>query len=388
MTGSFRIPEGGRIDRAAPVQFGFDGNEYSGCTGDTLAAALLANGVHLVGRSFKYHRPRGILSAGAEEPNALVSVVRDHGRTTPNLRATQIELYPGLNTHSQNRFPSLRFDLGAFATIASPLLGAGFYYKTFMWPPGFWRHVYEPAIRRAAGLGRAPRQPDPDRYLHRYAHCEVLVIGSGAAGLAAARAAAQSGGRVILCDEQAEFGGALLHETCTIEGRPASVWAAETVAALHAQGVRMLPRTTAFGWFPDNLIGLAERITDHLATPPPELPRERLWQVRAKEVVIAAGAVERPLVFPGNDRPGIMLADAARCYLHRYGVKVGARAVIATSDDSAYRAAVESHRGGIAVAMIVDARPAPDPALVAEAQAAGIEVRPATLPSGTTGRLR
>ncbi len=326
------------------------GSEYSGCAGDTLASALLANGVHLVGRSFKYHRPRGILSAGAEEPNALVSVVRDHGRTTPNLRATQIELYSGLNTHSQNRFPSLRFDLGAFATIASPLLGAGFYYKTFMWPPGFWRHVYEPAIRRAAGLGRAPRHPDPDRYLHRYAHCEVLVIGGGAAGLAAARAAAQSGGRVILCDEQAEFGGALLHETGRVEDAAASAWVEATVAALRAQGVRLLPRTTAFGWFPDNLIGLAERITDHLATPPAELPRERLWQVRAKEVVIAAGAVERPLVFPGNDRPGVMLADAARCYLHRFGVKVGARAVVATADDSAYRAgdrvASRRHSGG------------------------------------------
>jgi sarcosine oxidase subunit alpha len=235
VTARFRTTEGGRIDRAAPVRFRFDGNEFTGCAGDTLASALLANGVHLVGRSFKYHRPRGILSAGAEEPNALVTVTRDNARSTPNLRATQIELYPGLQALSQNRFPSLRFDLGSVAGLLSPLLGAGFYYKTFMWPASFWRNIYEPAIRRAAGLGRAPRYPDPDRYLHRYAHCEVLVIGGGASGLAAARAAAQSGGRVILCDDQAEFGGALLHETADIEGEPASVWVEQTVATLRAR---------------------------------------------------------------------------------------------------------------------------------------------------------
>ena len=387
MTDTFRTADRGRVDRNHPVAFNFDGRHYTGFTGDSLASALLANGVHLVGRSFKYHRPRGILSAGAEEPNALVTVVRDAGRTTPNLRATQVELYPGLRAFSQNRFPSLHFDIGGVAKFVAPLLGAGFYYKTFMWPGSWWKRLYEPAIRRAAGLGRAPRSADPDRYTQRYAHCEVLVIGAGAAGLAAARAASEHGGRVILCDEQAEFGGALLHETCTLEGKAATEWVADCIATLHARGVRLLPRTTAFGWFPGNMIGLVERITDHLPAPPPELPRERLWQVRAREVVIAAGAIERPLVFPGNDRPGIMLADAARCYLHRYGVKVGTRAVVATSDDSAYRAGIDLHRAGIEIAVIADARVAPDATLVAEAKAAGIEVRTGTV-AGTAGRLR
>ncbi len=388
MSSVYRIADGGRIDRTIPVPFSFDGKHYTGCAGDTLASALLANGVHLVGRSFKYHRPRGILSAGAEEPNALVTVARDAGRTTPNLRATQVELYPGLQAVSQNRFPSLAFDLGAVADAVSPLLAAGFYYKTFMWPASFWKRLYEPAIRRAAGLGRAPRAPDPDRYLHRFAHCEVLVIGGGPAGLVAALAASESGLRVILCDEQAEFGGSLLHETCAIDHAPPADWVAQTVATLAARGVRLLPRTTAFGWFPDNFIGLAEHVTDHLEEPDPRLPRERLWQVRAKEVVIAAGAIERPMVFPDNDRPGIMLADAARCYLHRYGVKVGQRAVIATADDSAYRAALDLHRAGVAVAAIADARQTVESDAAAEARAAGIDVRPATVVAGTSGRRR
>ncbi len=386
MSGAFRVPDGGRIDRRNPVAFSFDGRRMTGCAGDTLASALLANGVHLVGRSFKYHRPRGILSAGAEEPNALVTVARDSGRTTPNLRATQVELYPGLVAHSQNGWPSLGFDMGAVADVASPLLGAGFYYKTFMWPASFWRRLYEPAIRRAAGLGRAPRSSDPDRYLHRYSHCDVLVIGAGAAGLAAALAASAAGMRVILCDEQAEFGGALLHETGEIEGSAATAWVSESIARLASRGVVLLPRTTAFGWFPDNLIGLAERVTDHLAKPDPRLPRERLWHVRAREVVIAAGAIERPLVFPDNDRPGIMLADAARCYLHRYGVKVGERALIATTDDGAYGTAIELHRAGVQIAAIADVRPAPDSEAVAEARSIGLEVRTGTVVAGTAGR--
>ena len=388
MSGAFRVPDGGRIDRNNKVAFSFDGWRMEGCEGDTLASALLANGVHLVGRSFKYHRPRGIMSAGAEEPNALVTTTRDTGRTTPNLRATQLELYDGLATHSQNRWPTLGFDVGAVADVASPLLGAGFYYKTFMWPALFWRRLYEPAIRRSAGLGRAPRAPDPDRYLHRYAHCDVLVIGAGAAGLAAALAASAAGVRVILCDEQAEFGGALLHETGQIGGSAAAVWASESAKRLASHGVVLLSRTTAFGWFPDNLIGLAERVTDHLREPDPRLPRERLWQVRASEVVIAAGAVERPLVFPDNDRPGIMLADAARCYLQRYGVKVGTRAMIATTDDGAYRTAVELHRAGMQIAAIADARPAPDGEGHAEARAIGIDVRTGTVIAGTAGRRR
>jgi sarcosine oxidase subunit alpha len=358
MTGAFRTPDGGRVDRARPLAFSFDGGRYTGCLGDTFASALLANGVHLVGRSFKYHRPRGILAAGSEEPNALVTIDRGAGRITPNLRATQVELHEGMRARSQNHFPSLTFDIGAINNAIAPLVPAGFYYKTFMWPRAFWRHVYEPAIRAAAGLGRAPAAPDPDRYLHHYAHCDVLVIGAGPAGLAAALAASAGGGRVVLCDEQAEPGGSLLAETnARIDGQAASVWLRETLDTLgrHAN-VTLLPRTTAFGWFADNLIGLVQRVTDHSANLDPRLPRERLWHVRADRVVIATGALERPLVFAGNDRPGIILADAARVYLGRYGVKVGARAVIATADDSAYTGGVALRDAGIAISAVADLR--------------------------------
>ena len=283
MTGAFRTPTGGRIDRARPMSFSFDGRQFIGCAGDTLASALLANGVHLVGRSFKYHRPRGILSAGSEEPNALMTIDRGPGRVTPNQRATQQELYEGLRSRGQNSFPSLAFDFGAVNDTLASLFPAGFYYKTFMWPRIFWRHLYEPAIRAVSGLGRAPTAPDPDRYAQRFAHCDVLVIGAGPAGLAAALAASAGGARVLVCDEQAELGGSLLAETeASIDGKLAAVWLSETIAELarHPE-VTLFPRTTAFGWFPDNMIGLAERVADHLAQPDPNLPRERLWQVRA-----------------------------------------------------------------------------------------------------------
>ena len=386
----FRTHSGGRIDRTRPLRFTFDGAALTGFAGDTLASALLANGVHLVGRSFKYHRPRGILSAGAEEPNALVTIDRGGGRETPNLRATEVELYDGLAATSQNRWPSLAFDAGAVSDALSPLFPAGFYYKTFMAPAGFWARFYEPAIRASAGLGRAPRAPDPDRYLQRFAHCDVLVVGAGPAGLAAALAAASSGARVIICDGQAEFGGSLLHAAAaTIDGRAASEWVAQTVAELSAnERVTLLPRTTAFGYFAENFLGLAERITDHLADPDPRLPRERLWQVRAKEVVLAAGAIERPLVFPENDRPGIMLADAARTYINRYGVRPGTRAVVMTADDAAYSAALDLHQQGVAIAAICDLRAAPTGQEVAAAIDARIPVWPSTSIGGTHGRRR
>lgn len=345
MTAPARLATGGRIDRARPMRFFFNDRAYEGFAGDTLASALLANGVHVVARSFKYHRPRGILSAGSDDPSALVTIARDASRHTSNLRATQIELYDGLRAHSQNHFPSLGFDLGAVNDVLAPLLPAGFYYKTFKWPVSAWRHIYEPLIRRAAGHGRAPTAPDPDRYVHRYAHCDVLVIGAGPAGLAAAQDAAQSGARVIVCDEQAELGGSLL-------GEPAA-----TIPALAAgDRVTLLPRTTAFGYYPHNLVGLAQRLTDHLPAPEPAQARERLWQVRAKEIVLATGALERPLVFPGNDRPGVMLASAARTYLHRYAVLPGRRIVIVTSHDTALRTADEFRAAGAEIAAVIDTR--------------------------------
>ncbi|MGA8192878.1 MAG: sarcosine oxidase subunit alpha family protein [Acetobacteraceae bacterium] len=385
MTGTFRTPAGGRIDRAQPMSFSFDRRQFTGCAGDTLASALLANGVHLIGRSFKYHRPRGVLSVGSEEPNVLVTIDRGPGRITPNQRATQQELYERLRSRSQNNFPSLAFDLGAVNDTLAPIFPAGFYYKTFMWPRAFWRHLYEPAIRAAAGLGRAPTTPDADRYAQRFAHCDVLVIGAGPAGLAAALAASAAGARVILCDEQAEFGGSLLAETeASIDGKPVAVWLSETIVHLARQpDVTLLSRTTAFGWFPDNMLGLVERVTDHIAHPDPNLPRERLWRVRAQRVVIAAGAIERPLVFPGNDRPGVMLADAARTYLVRYGVKVGTRALIVTADDSAYAVATALQQAGIAV-VAVDLRPQPREA----ALASRVPVRTGMHVVATKGRLR
>jgi sarcosine oxidase, subunit alpha len=386
----FRTLSGGRVDRQQPITFSFDGKSYRGCRGDTLASALLANGVHLVGRSFKYHRPRGILSSGVDEPNALVTVSRDAARTTPNLRATQVELYRNLTAISQNHWPSLEFDLGRVNDKLSRFFPAGFYYKTFMWPRGAWKSLYEPLIRRAAGLGKAPTLPDPDRYAQLYAHCELLIVGAGPAGIAAALTAAGSGARVILCDEQAELGGSLLSDPgVLIDGQGASAWLAASLAALAANPrVTLLSRTTAFGYFPHNLIGLHQRLTDHLDTLPAHQPRERLWQLRARNVVIATGAAERPLVFPGNDLPGIMLAGAAHTYLHRYGVRVGNKALIVTSNDDAYQTALDLQAAGTQVAAIADLRPASNGPLPAAARSAGIRILNDATVRGTRGAQR
>jgi sarcosine oxidase, subunit alpha len=386
----FRNATGGRIDRAARVKFQFDGATYEGFAGDTLASGLLANGVHLVGRSFKYHRPRGILAAGAEEPNGLVTVIRDAARMTPNLRATQVELYDGLIAESQNRWPNLRHDVGRINDALSAFFPAGFYYKTFMWPKKAWKAIYEPLIRRAAGLGRAPTQADPDRYAQRYAHCEVLIAGAGPAGMAAALAAAAQGARVMLCDESTEFGGSLLSSTAApIGGQPCATWLQEAMATLADNPrVTLLPRTTAFGYFPHNLIGLSQRLTDHLAHPPRNQPRERLWQVRARAVVLTTGAIERPLIFPGNDRPGIMLAGAAQAYLNRYGVRVGSRAVIVTCGDESYQTALDLQATGVTVLAIADLRSGSSGPLPELARRAGIRVLPGATVIGTDGDLR
>jgi sarcosine oxidase, subunit alpha len=389
-TRGFRTASGGRIDRARRHGFTFDGESYEGVAGDTLASALLANGVHLTGRSFKYHRPRGILAAGSEEPNALVTVTRDGARITPNLRATQVELYDGLIAESQNRWPSLRRDFGRINDGLSAFFPAGFYYKTFMWPRMAWKWLYEPVIRRAAGLGRAPTRADPDRYAQRYAHCDVLVVGAGPAGIAAALAAADSGARVMLCDETAEFGGSLLSETdALIDGQTAFAWVHAAIASLAKNNrVTLLARTTAFGYFPHNLIGLNQRLSDHLAHPSEGQPRERLWQVRARSVVLATGAIERPLVFPGNDRPGILLASAAHTYLNRYGVRVGTRAVVVTAGDDAYQAALDLKAAGVAIAAVADLRSEVVGALPDAARRAGIDILPGSTVLGTDGDLR
>ncbi len=389
MTGSFRTSSGGRLKRAETIDFSFDGKPLKGYAGDTLASALIANGIHLVGRSFKYHRPRGIMTAGSEEPNALVSVKRDEARFTPNLRATQVELYQGLQAESQNRWPSLSFDVGGINNIFSPFLASGFYYKTFMWPKSFWKSVYEPNIRSAAGFGNPPTLPDPDRYQQRFAHCDVLVVGAGPAGLTAAIAAKEAGARVIIVDEGNEFGGSLLTDLdARIDGKSGWDWTTSIIMTLAmSDKVTCLTRTTAFGYFADNMIGLCERLTDHLAAPDANLPRERLWQVRAKQVVIASGALERPLVFPENDRPGIMLADSARSYLNRYGAKVGKKIVVATATDSAYLAAIDLKRAGVNIAVIADYR-AEGGVLTAAARSEGIRVELGTTICETYGKLR
>ena len=388
----FRTTAGGRVERSKKVRFTFDGKPFEGLAGDTLASALLANGVHLMGRSFKYHRPRGVVGSGSEEPNALVAVIRDSARRTPNLRATQVEIYEGLIAESQNRWPSLDFDVGAINSVLSPLLPAGFYNKTFMWPRSWWHKLYEPNIRAAAGLGTAPTLPDPDRYAQQYAHCDVLIVGAGPAGLAAALAAGEAGARVILCDEQPELGGSLLCErAASVDGSPASEWVRQAVAKLQSlPRVRLLPRTTAFGYFPHNSLGLVERITDHEAAPASHLPRERLWQVRATEVVLTTGGIERPLIFPGNDRPGVMLASAARTYANRYGVRVGDRIAVLAGCDAAFETAVDLSAAGATIAVIADVRGtgAVDGAGYAAAKAAGLRILPFSTVVGVTGNKR
>lgn len=377
MTQAFRLPRGGLIDRTAGRRFTYDGVAYEGFAGDTLASALLANGVHLLGRSVKYHRPRGILSAGAEEPNALVQLALG-ARTEPNVRATQIDLFEGLVAASQNCWPSVRFDVGAINKVLLAPFPVGFYYKTFMWPPTpKWWLRYEHVIRHAAGMGRSASAPDPDHYEHEYGHCDVLVIGAGPAGLAAARAAAHCGARVIVCDETAMPGGALLGSEEVIDGAPASVWLAGVQHELAANPeVVLLKRTSAFGYYDGNLLGLVERVGDHVAAPPQYEPRQRLWKIRAKAVVLASGAHERSIAYANNDLPGTLLAAAASIYVDRYGVRPGTRAVLFTNNDSAYASALALHRVGVVIAAIVDARPHAglDGGLVTRARDAGLPI--------------
>ena len=384
MSQPYRNADGGRIDRGRVLNFTYDGASYQGLAGDTLASALLANGVRLVGRSFKYHRPRGIVSAGAEEPNALVQLGRD-GLTEPNLRATQIELFEGLVGASQNCWPSVNFDIQAVNDHLSKIFPAGFYYKTFMWPQSAWM-LYEKVIRRAAGLGKAPREPDADSYEKRYAHCDVLVVGGGPAGLAAAQAAARSGARVMLADEQMELGGGLLSTRLAVGGEPAMAWAGEVISELRSlPEMRLMPRTTVVSYHDHNYLIAVERITDHLPYGERSGPRQRLWKIRANQVVLATGALERPLVFADNDRPGIMLADAARTYVNRFGVRPGNRAVVVTNNDSAYRAAIDAVDGGISVVAIVDLRAKAEGPMALLARERGIEILEGHGPVATSG---
>jgi sarcosine oxidase subunit alpha len=376
----YRLGSGGRIDRGKALRFSFDGQQHRGQGGDTLASALLANGTMLFGRSFKYHRPRGVLGAGNEEPNALVSVTRGPGRFTPNLRATTVELHDGLVAESQNRWPSLQSDLGAINDRLGMFLPAGFYNKTFMWPRSFWERLYEPAIRKMAGLGNAPTDVDPDHYAATYAHCDLLIVGAGPAGIDTTLAESASGKRIILIDDQDELGGGALADPSLWP------WLERSVHDLRAAvNVRILTRTTAFGYYHDNSIGAVERLTDHLADTGTG-PREKLWRIRAGEVVLAQGAIERPLVFDGNDTPGVMLASAARIFALRYGVAVGKSVALMAAHDSGWRDVFALARAGVGIAMIIDVRDTVDQALHDEARSLRIEVRLASSVIGVSGR--
>ena len=382
----YRLSEGGsRIDRAKPVTFSFDGKSLSGFAGDTVASAVMASGQKLFGRSFKYHRPRGVVGLGAEEMNALVGVGIG-ARHEPNLRATQVELYSGLTAVSQNRWPSLSFDVGALNTLFSRFFPGGFYYKTFMWPKAFWKHVYEPLIRRAAGLGKAADERDPDTYEHMHIHADVVVVGGGIAGLAAAEAAAASNARVLLIDENPVLGGIADITAGKAGENPLADLATETAARItKLANVHVLTRTTATGHYHHNYMLAFERVADHDHTLLSfGAPRHRLWRIRAGHIILATGALERPIAFANNDRPGIMLATAARALAVRYGVAPGTSGVVFTNNDDAYLTAFALKNAGVAV-RVVDSRARPEGDLPKRAMADGIEVDAGSVISAVEG---
>ncbi len=382
-----RLPTGGRIDRTQAIEFSFNGQHLQGYAGDTLASALLANGISIVGRSFKYHRPRGIIGSGTEEPNAIMQT--GSGATSmPNQRATQVELYDGLQARSINGWPSLNFDLLAINDLFSRMLGAGFYYKTFMQPGKFWK-FYEHHIRKAAGLGISPRKPDPDHYAHHNAHCDVLIAGAGPSGLMAALAAGKSGARVIIADEQNELGGSLLHSSAYINGAPAQQWLSKILSELaDCPEVTVLPRSTVFGYYDHNFLTILERCTDHLGEHQHTQIRQRLWRVRARQVILAQGAFERPIAFPNNDRPGVMLASSISIYVNRYAVSPGRRAVVFTNNDTAYQTALDLRRANIEVAAIVDSRHNGAGELADKARQAGIRILQGSVVGNVRGNRR
>ncbi|MCM2560778.1 sarcosine oxidase subunit alpha family protein [Lutimaribacter sp. EGI FJ00015] len=351
-----RLASGGQIDRTQTIGFSFDGRQYEGFAGDTLASALVANRVRVVGRSFKYHRPRGVFTAGSEEPNALVTLGRAAAQD-PNQRATMVELFEGLEARSQNRWPSLDFDLLALNDLAAPFLGAGFYYKTFMWPAAFWERLYEPFIRRAAGLGALSGKNNDAYHEKAFAHCDLLVIGAGPAGLMAALVAGRAGLDVILADEDSRPGGRLNAETIEVAGQPGADWAEDMVEALRAMdNVRIMTRTTVTGAYDGGTYGALERPAPDWAGHS-DAPCACFWRIHAQRAILAAGALERPVAFRNNDRPGVMMAGALRAYVNRWAVSPGKAVTVFGNNDDAHRTVADLLAAGIHVAALIDSRP-------------------------------
>ena len=374
MTQSHRLNNEGLINRNKEITFSFNGKKYIGYEGDTLASALLANGVHLVGRSFKYHRPRGFFGAGVDEPNAKLQI-KLNGHSEPNVNATEIELVDGIEATSQNCWPSVEFDVGAINNFLNKFFPAGFYYKTFMWPKSFWYKIYEPFIRKAAGLGVASVEKDKERYEHKYEYCDLLVTGSGPAGLSSAYAAAKNGAKVILAEDKPRFGGSLLTDDVTIDNLSGKAWTDKIITELKEMpNVIVKNRSQVFGYYDHNMMVMFERTGDHLNEKPKYTPRQRLWYIRAKEVLLSTGSIERPIVFGNNDTPGVFLSAAAKEYIKVYGVLVGKKPLIFTNNDSAYETALEFKKQGIEP-IILDTREEQSSELIDAAKNQNIQIK-------------
>ena len=374
MPQNFRLDNIGLINRDQKISFKFNGKSYFGYEGDTLASALIANGVHLVGRSFKYHRPRGFVGSGVDDPYSIVQLYRNN-ETDPNVRATEQELFEGLEAKSVNCWPNVKFDIGAINNFLNKFFPAGFYYKTFMWPKSFWYKVYEPFIRKAAGFGVASTKHDQERYEHKYEYCDLLITGSGPSGLASAYAAAKNGAEVILAEDKPRFGGSLLTSEANIGNQSGKEWADKIIAELKEMpNVIIKNRAQVFGYYDHNMLVMSERLNDHLPKSKKYSPKQRLWYIRAKEVVISSGSIERPLVFGNNDTPGVVLSSAAKEYLKVYGVLVGRNPLIFTNNDSGYETAIEFKKNGI-WPIVLDTRSNPDSDIIDEAKRMGINIK-------------
>ncbi len=374
MSQPFRLNKEGLINRNKKISFTFNGKKLFGYEGDTIASALIANGIHLVGRSFKYHRPRGFFGAGVEEPNAKLQV-EFNGHSEPNVNATEMELVEGLSATSQNCWPSVNFDIGAINNFLKVFFPAGFYYKTFMWPKSFWYKIYEPFIRKAAGLGVASIEKDKERYEHKFEYCDLLVTGSGPSGLASAYAAAKNGAKVILAEDKPRFGGTLLTDDVSIDNLSGKDWAEKIISELKSMpNVTVKNRSQVFGYYDHNMLVMFERVSDHLEKKSKFTPRQRLWYIRAKETILSTGSIERPIVFGNNDTPGIFLSAAAKEYMKVYGVLVGKKPLIFTNNDSAYETALEFKKNNVEP-IILDTREEHSSELIDEAKSKGIDIR-------------